>query len=273
MPTKTCLYGKHIVTLFFPISKVIENSSNTFSMYLKISTGTVKIGEAQIRATISGQGLAAGLGDWNGRININENIGFINISDIPFVTDGFKDRVSVSFPTSRRPGITQTIGNIAIVDQNFVVDRFTDRAWITEILRTFVLTSVRGNPKYNGYITVNNEERFTLRKRYVQQSEPISLDHGYVEDMRVDIAYFEQVNGVEVNGYTVGYRPQLVITVTNTSVKVPDMVDVVNGFFELKATTQETQKAVTGEIDEGFLECTEIDIAGFDGVKGVEFTL
>ena len=37
MPTKTCLYGKHIVTLFFPISKVIENSSNTFSMYLKIS--------------------------------------------------------------------------------------------------------------------------------------------------------------------------------------------------------------------------------------------
>lgn len=273
MPTKTCLYGKHIVTLFFPISKVIENSSNTFSMYLKISTGTVKIGEAQIRATISGQGLAAGLGDWNGRININENIGFINISDIPFVTDGFKDRVSVSFPTSRRPGITQTIGNIAIVDQNFVVDRFTDRAWITEILRTFVLTSVRGNPKYNGYITVNNEERFTLRKRYVQQSGPISLDHGYVEDMRVDIAYFEQVNGVEINGYTIGFRPQFVITVTNMSVKVPDTIDVVNGFFELKATTQETQKAVTGEIDEGFLEYTEIDIAGFDGVKGVEFTL
>ena len=273
MPTKTCLYGKHIVTLFFPISKVIENSSNTFSMYLKISTGTVKIGEAQIRATISGQGLAAGLGDWNGRININENIGFINISDIPFVADGFKDRVSVSFPTSRRPGMTQTIGAITIVDQNFVADSFTDRAWITEILRTFVLTSVRGNPKYNGYITVNNEERFTLRKRYVQQSEPISLDHGYVEDMRVDIAYFEQVNGVEVNGYTVGFRPQLVITVTNTSVKVPDTIDDVNGFFELKATTQETQKAVTGEIDEGFLECTETDIAGFDGVKGVEFTL
>lgn len=273
MPTKTCLYGKHIVTLFFPISKVIENSSNTFSMYLKISTGTVKIGEAQIRATISGQGLAAGLGDWNGRININENIGFINISDIPFVADGFKDRVNVSFPTSRKPGITQTIGNITIVDQNFVVDRFTDRAWITEILRTFVLTSVRGNPKYNGYITVNNEERFTLRKRYVQQSEPISLDRGYVEDMRVDIAYFEQVNSVEINGYTVGFRPQLVITVTNTFVKVPDTIDVVNGFFELKATTQETQKAVTGEIDEGFLECTEIDIAGFDGVKGVEFTL
>ena len=107
----------------------------------------------------------------------------------------------------------------------------------------------------------------------MQQSEPISLDHGYVEDMRVDVAYFEQVNGVEINGYTIGFRPQFVITVTNMSAKVPDTIDVVNGFFELKATTQETQKAVTGEIDEGFLEYTEIDIAGFDGVKGVEFTL
>lgn len=85
--------------------------------------------------------------------------------------------MSISFPTSKRPVITQSIGNIAIVDQNFIADSFTDRAWITEILRTFVLTSVRGNPKYNGYIAINNEEQFLLRKRYVQQSEPISLDH------------------------------------------------------------------------------------------------
>lgn len=242
-------------------------------MYLKISTGTVKIGEAQIRATISGQGLAAGLGDWNGRININENIGFISISDVPFVANVFKDKMSISFPTSRRPGITQSIGNIAIVDQNFIADSFTDRAWITEILRTFVLTSVRGNPKYNGYITVNNEEQFLLRKRYVQQSEPISLDHGYVEEMRVDISYFDKVDGVEINGYTAGFRQQFVVTVTDTSIKVPDTVDIVNGFFELKAIAQETQEAITGEIDEGFMECTQIDTAGFDGVKGVEFTL
>lgn len=101
MPVKTCLYGKHVVTLFFPISKVIENSSNTFSMYLKISSGSAKIGEAQIRATISGQGLAAGLGDWNGRININENIGNISITDVPFVADVFKDTASVTFPSKK----------------------------------------------------------------------------------------------------------------------------------------------------------------------------
>lgn len=273
MPTKTCLYGRHIVTLFFPISKVIENSSNTFSMYLKISSGTVKIEEAQIRATISGQGLAAGLGDWNGRININENIGFINISDVPFVADTFRDKVSVMFPSTKKPGLTQTIGNITIVDQNFGADAFTDRAWISEILRTFVLTSVRGNPKYNGYITVNTDENFMLRKRYAQKSEPVSLDHGYVENLLIDVSYFTRVDMVEINGYTSGIRPQFAITVADTSVKVPDTVETANGCFELKTTTEETQEAVSQEVDEGFLECTDIDISGFDGVKGVEFVL
>ena len=273
MPTKTCLYGRHIVTLFFPISKVIENSSNTFSMHLKISAGTVKIEEAQIRATISGQGLAAGIGDWNGRININENIGFINISDVPFVADVFRDKVSVVFPSSKKPGVTQTIGNIAIVDQNFGADAFTDRAWISEILRTFVLTSVRGNPKYNGYITVNTDENFMLRKRYVQKSEPKSLDYGYAENLLIDTSYFTRVDAVAINGYTSEIRLQFAVTVADTSVKVPDTVETENGFFELKATTTETKNAVSQEIDEGFLECTGIDISGFDGVKGVEFTL
>jgi len=273
MPTKTCIYGKHIVTLFLPISKVIENSSNTFSMYISISTGTVNIGEAQIRATISGQGLAAGLGDWNGRININENIGFIEISDVSFLADVFRDRVSVIFPASRKPGISQTIGNIAITELGFKADAFTDRTWITEILRTFVLTTVRGNPKYNGYITVNTEERFVLRKRYVQKSEPESLDHGYMENMAVDIGYFAKVDDVMINGYTSGFRQRYVITSSDTSVIVPDTVETENGFFELKGTTEQTQMAVSAEIDEGFLEETKIDISGFDGVKGVEFAL
>ena len=273
MPTKTCLYGKHIVTLFFPISNVLENSSNTFSMYLKISSGSAKIGEAQIRATISGQGLAAGLGDWNGRININVNIGNISITDVPFVADVFKDTASVTFPSKKTQGLTQTIGNIPIADQNYEADAFTDRAWITEILRTFVLTSVRGNPNYNGYITVNTEERFMLRKRYVQKSGPESLDHGYAEDLVIDISYFTRVEGVEVNGYTAAVRPQYVITAAETSVKFPDTITVENGFFELKAVTEQTQEAVTDEVDEGFLERTTVDISGFDGVKGVEFTL
>ena len=271
MPTKTCLYGKHIVTLFFPISKVIENSSNTFSMYLKVSTGTVKIGEAQIRATISGQGLAAGLGDWNGRISINENIGFVEISDVPFMADDFDDELSVVLPDIHRSGISQTIGNIAITETRFGVDTFTDRTWIAEILRTFVLTSTRGNPKYNGYVTVNSNEQFVLRKRHILDSAPESLEHGFMESLLIDTSFLESVEQITVNGTSEGYRLQKVINVSDTSVKVPEEVDTTHGFFELKATVTEERASVSLETDSGFIESLVVDTSEFDGVKGVVF--
>ena len=271
MPTKTCMYGKHIVTLFFPISKVIENSSNTFSMYLKVSTGTVKIKEAQIRATISGQGLAAGLGDWNGRININENIGFVKISDVPFVADAFEDRVSVVFPNIRRSGISQSIGNITITEMEFGVDTFTDRTWIAEILRTFVLTTIRGNPKYNGYVTVNSNEQFVLRKRHILESAPESLEHGFMENLLIDTSFLETVEQITVNGTSEGYRLQRVINASDTSVKVPEEVDISHGFFELKSTVTEEQTSVPLEMDSGFMESLVVDTSKFDGVKGVKF--
>lgn len=270
-PTKTCICGKHIVTLFFPITKVIENSSNTFSVYLKLSEGSVKIGEAQIRATISGQGLAAGLGDWNGRININENIGFVKITDVPFVTDAFMDTMSVVLPDIRRDGITQTISNVVITEFEFGVDTFSDRTWIAEILRTFVLTSVRGNPKYNGYITLNSSEQFVLRKRHSRDSKPVSLQLGFMENLLIDTSFLENVEELIINGTSQGYRLQRVINTSDTTVKVPEEVDITKGVFELKATVEEEQVSAPVEVEEGFMESLAIDISEFDGVKGVEF--
>jgi hypothetical protein len=62
-PTNTCCDGKYILTLFYPISSVIANSENNFSVYIQLQDGTAHIDEAQIRAIISGQGLVAGIGD------------------------------------------------------------------------------------------------------------------------------------------------------------------------------------------------------------------
>lgn len=273
MPTKTCIYGKHIVTLFFPISKVIDNSSNTFSVYLKISGGTVSIGEAQIRATISGQGLAAGLGDWNGRISINENIGFIQLSGVPFMADVFDDIMSVVFPDRKNQSLVQNIENIPIPQHKYSIDGFSERIWFAEILRTFVLESVRGNPKYNGYITINSEEKFVLRKRYSIESVPKSIDRGFAENLRIDTAFLESADEININGCTVGFRRKFILDTSTGFVKIPSEIDISNGCFELQATTQKTQTALTSEIDEGYLECTSIDISEFDGVKGVKFTL
>lgn len=242
-------------------------------MYLKISHGSITIGEAQIRATISGQGLAAGLGDWNGRININQNIGFIPVGDKPFMVDLFEDKATVILPQRKNNGVTQSIGNIAITKTNFFVDSFTDRTWIAEILRTYVLTSVRGFPKYNGFITINSNEQFLLRTRYILDSEPDSLDRGFSEELTIDTSFLADVSEIEVNGHLTKYRPLLLVNTANTAVIYPEEVDITSGRFELKVTTSEKQTAETMETEEGYLECLTIDISSFDGVKGVEFSV
>jgi len=248
IPKKTCIDGKHILTLFYPLSAVIENAENTFEVYLSIAGGKAEIGELQIRATISGQGLVAGIGDWNGRINITETIGDIDFTDMEFTADSFTDSVSVIFPPKTTQGITQSIGNIAFVGMDYTDDSFSERTWITEILRTFVLTVVRGNPKYNGYITVNNDEQFVLLKRYSLDSEPQSCDLGFIENLTLDTSFLETTEDIEVNGHTAGYRPQRVVDVSDTSVAVPDLVDTANGYFELKATEEVSQTSVTCDI-------------------------
>lgn len=269
MPTKTCLYGKHIVTLFFPISKVIENSSNTFSMYLKISNGSMKIGEAQIRATISGQGLAAGLGDWNGRININENIGNIDITDTPFLVDSFNDNVSILYPARKDKGLTQEIGNIAFYNMNYGVDLFTDRAWVAEIVRTFVLTSVRGKPLYNGYVTVNTDEAFVLRKNYVLYSSPISMDLGYTEKIVTNAEFLESIDSIVYGGYSAKNRQKYELKSTSRSVVIPDGIETANNYFELKEFTVKQVSVKDTGIDAGYLQCLSFDMSAFDGVRGV----
>lgn len=273
MPTKTCLYGKHIVTLFYPVSKVIEKSSNTFSMYLKISDGTVEIGEAQIRATISGQGLAAGLGDWNGRISINENIGFVEIGSGPFLADAFRDSFSFRFPQRNPFAVTQDIGNIVFAGMDFEVDSFSDRKWVTEILRTFVLTAVRGNPKYNDYVAINNDGQFLLQKRHTLSSGPQSCDLGFVEKLTLDTSFLERTENAKVSGHAPGFRLQRVVDTTDKTVAVPEAVITANGLFELEATTQEEQHSGAAEIDEGHLEELSVDVSAFDGVKGVEISI
>ncbi len=271
LPTKACVYGKHIVTLFFPLSKVIENSSNTFSMYLKMTGAKATIGEAQIRATISGQGLAAGLGDWNGRININETISMVPI-DGAFLVDTVRDSMTVVFPSRKTPGISQTISNIAISNLDFTIDTFTDRTWIAEILRTYVLTSVRGYPKYNGYVTVNSDEAFTLLKSHQINSRPISMNRGYVEKLVTDTTFLESLDALVYTQFTPWNRGKYTVNTKNVEMILQDGIGIENGCFELMDIVR-VQTSEEDEIDTGYLYGVTPDFSDFDGVKGVEIRL
>ena len=175
-PKKTCIAGKHILTLFLPITQVIENSENTLSVLLNVSGGTMSIGEMQIRATISGQGLVAGIGDWNGRISISEAIDRIPIAETQFVHDCFTDRAAVIFPTQKRNAITQRIGRISIADVAFGYDLLNERLSVTEVIKTFTVDK-NFPPHYDvTMVEVNESGAFCMISDYtlslIHISEP-----------------------------------------------------------------------------------------------------
>lgn len=198
IPQKTCVEGKHILTLFYPMSAIIENSENTFDVYLSMEGGTVNIGESQIRATISGQGLVAGIGDWNGRISVNEVIPRIGISDTPFGFTAFTDSTKVTQPWLDYHNVLQGIGRIAITEVAFGYDLLNERITATEVVKTFTMDE-QYPPHYNmTLVSINEDGDFVMVCDYAVVSSEEETDHGRMQHLTVDTFAYERVENMEV---------------------------------------------------------------------------
>lgn len=198
VPQLTCIHGKFILTLFYPLSAILENSENTFDVYLSMTGGTVNIGESQIRATISGQGLVAGIGDWNGRIAINEAITRIAITDIDFGNDEISDSVAVIHPWTDFHGMTQNISRIAIAEVTFGYDLLNERVTATEVIKTFTLDA-DFPPQYNmTLVGLNEDNAFAMVSEYAVVSAEEEINSGRMQHLAVDTTPYERVENMEV---------------------------------------------------------------------------
>lgn len=196
-PAQACHEGKQILTLFFPIGSVLANSENTFSMYLEMEGGTGSIGEAQLRATLSGQGLVAGIGDWNGRISVTETLGRFSIdSDFPHA--GLTDEAYVSFPAAPPESLTQTIGRISIIG-GFGYEAVNERLTVAEIVKTFTMDKTYPGEYDPVIVEVTEDGTFRMRRDYEFTSVPGEVNSGLLERLSVDTAPFERVESHEVS--------------------------------------------------------------------------
>ncbi len=198
-PKKTCIEGKHILTLFLPITQVIENSENTLSVLLNLSGGTMTIGESQIRATISGQGLVAGTGDWNGRISISETIDRIAIDGTGLIPDTIIDEIaSVRFPADQPYICTQTIGRIEIGSEGLTFDRLNERLSVVEVVKTFTVDE-DFPPAYDvTKIELLPSGAFCMINDYTFVSQTEEINRGLLQHLTVDTEQFERVEKLEV---------------------------------------------------------------------------
>ncbi|SFR94768.1 hypothetical protein [Anaeromicropila populeti] len=197
-PTKTCIDGKHIVTLFYPISQVIENCENTLSVFLKVSGGSCDIGESQIRATITGQGLVAGIGDWNGRISITESF-----ERIPFVHTDFgfrelRDSVMATFPAKADTGIQQRISRIAFAGMQFGYARLNERISVIEVIQTFTMDAKFPGEYDQTIIELNDADAFCLISDYTAVSTAEEINAGQLQHLAINTDPYERVENLEV---------------------------------------------------------------------------
>lgn len=197
-PTKTCINGKHIITLFLPITQVIENSENVLSVFLKVEGGSANIGEGQLRATISGQGLVAGIGDWNGRISLTEMFSQLEIADVDFCYDALTDTAAAIFPVNATPNFTQAISSIPITEITFGYDLLNERVTLVEVITTFTLDA--GTPgEYDPMVVeINDADAFQLVNEYSFVSAGSEINYGQLQHLAIDTAQYERVENMEV---------------------------------------------------------------------------
>ncbi|MDD4370433.1 MAG: hypothetical protein PHD56_05095 [Anaerostipes sp.] len=197
-PKKTCINGKHILTLFLPITQVIANSENTLAVYFKIAGGTLTIGESQIRATISGQGLVAGIGDWNGRISISETIDRVPIAQTTFGYDAFIDTAAIVFPRIVLRPITQPLTRIPIMESEFTYHRLNERVTAVEVIKTFTMDK-DFPPHYDQTVVeLNEDSAFCMISDYSFVSSAEEINAGQLQHLTVDTEPFERVERLEV---------------------------------------------------------------------------
>lgn len=197
-PTQICHEGKQLITLFFPLSSVQENCENTFTMWLKVSDGGGSIGETQIRATLSGQGLVAGIGDWNGRITITDSFERIGFAKQEFKVNRFTTSAEAAFPESAKSMFTQSFGRIQIAEWPFGYDLLNERVTCVEVVHTFTMDKDFPGEFDPAYIELNEDNAYQMVAVYTYISAEAEVAYGSLQVLEIDTTPFERVESQEV---------------------------------------------------------------------------
>lgn len=197
-PIQRYAEGKHVLTLFFPFSKVMENKENSFSVMLSIIGGSGKIVKGNIKATISGQGLVAGVSEWDGKINIEEAIKSIELENIDFNINRFIERLDIKKDIPNISETNQIIRRIEFDNDEFKIEGFSEKVSVKNIIKKFTMNK-EYLPKYNKEFVKCENEVFENIVDYNDYSSSAAFGEGSLEILSIKTEDFEQIQNIEVN--------------------------------------------------------------------------
>lgn len=200
-PVETYADGAHVLFLYYPFSGLETNRVHKIEVFLEIAGGAVTVGQGQAIATVSGQGLAAKLTEWDGNLDFEESIA-------PFTPNaafiGFTDTLETGLVTPHERAITEHIGLFTPMTA-FI--GFTDAGVqqgeiIKEVVTSNTITQFSSDSKY----VIIDAESVRLRTAYERTSAAGIIDSGYLERLdltsewrRVDIVDIATVIDWEMN--------------------------------------------------------------------------
>ena len=99
--------GPHILSLFYPFSGLKGNANYTWDVRIRARSGKVTIAKNALKATITGQGLAATIA-WDGTINAEE---IWTNRDYAYLGFNASEEIATIFHTPDASAISETVGN------------------------------------------------------------------------------------------------------------------------------------------------------------------
>lgn len=199
-PIETYQNGTHTMALIYPLT-VTGETDNNFSVYMNIeSGGSAKIGAGNIRATISGQGLAAGFDEWDGKITITETLGDYIFWEIgTYSLDDFISRITTLQQSPLGSAITDNMARVDIEEWSFDINALDENLSAAPVIKSFTVDSIY-RPSYNETYVELVDGAFEMISAYeVPESVESAVNYGRMSVLSINTGQFESVGSMEVS--------------------------------------------------------------------------
>ncbi len=269
-PKDSCINGKHLLNLYYPMIELSENQLHTFEVLLCVSGGSVKIDAQNIMATISGQGLGV-QERWDGNITAEESMKKIILSAGMMPTHTLKESTALGLITPIPTGLSDQL--VAIPLTGMPMHTLKDIVQIRPVITTDVLeTADKAKMRYAREYVLDTDT-FKLRLDYEAAThDSVRLDRGRMLKLVIPTAEFDHLTSLTIQPFEMEpfmnalalYAEQFVIT---KYTKVEDSKMLLIDAFDGKIDGEDIS------IDRGRLEAFRLGLGEMETAEGLEVSI
>lgn len=186
--------GPHILSLFYPFSNLKGNQNNTWDVRLRVAEGSATVAKFGLKATVTGQGLAATT-VWNGTIAIEEVAKPFSITSKMMLVDAAEE-VFAETQTPTPSGIVEVAPKFSIRSSMTLLG-FTERISATEIRTKKTIDTAEWEYSDDRYVAIENNS-FMARVSWTYESAEAEIDSGRMVVVKAVTNDLTSVESVEV---------------------------------------------------------------------------